>query len=146
MGHSVTCCMDWKSRRNLANQLYKYSDNNLQYTVEQSQTDQQLTDQVIDFFVNGSQLIYPAKYIFCNIVYCHFLSKYFNLDFYKQLDDKDTLPDSPMYCTYSDRKTVYDNVLSKILVNIESYDSISKTRKYFKQEFLIMDEDLSDIL
>ena len=138
--------MDWKQRREVANKLYKYNDNNLQYQIYDQQTDEKLTQQVIDFFNNGSELVYPAKYIFCNIVYSYFLAKYFELDFYTQLNDRCTLSDSPMYYVYDDNRLVYDKVLSVVLPNLEQYESISKTRKYFKQEFLIFDEDLSEVM
>ena len=138
--------MNWLQRREIANKIYKYTDNNLDYTIDLSQSSQQLVNQVLSFFNSGSELVYPAKYIFCNIVYSYFLNKYFGLDFYTQLNDKNTLIDSPIYCLYSDYKEVYDQVLDIVLPNIEQNQHISKTRKYFKQEFLIADEDLSDIL
>ena len=100
---------------------------------------------MIDYFNNGSELVYPEKYIFCNIVYSYYLNKYFGLDFYKMLDSALTIPDSPMYYYYSDNKFVYDQILKQILPKIESCQSIIKTRHYFKQEFLIDDEDISDV-
>lgn len=138
--------MDWLQRREIANKLYNYSDNNLDFVILNDQTDDQIISQVLSFFENGSELVYPAKYIFCNIIYSHYLAKYFNLDFYNQLSDSNTLSDSPMYYFYDDHKNVYDEVLNKVYDRLEQYESINKTRKYFKQEFLITDEDLSDIL
>lgn len=108
--------------------------------------DQELIKLVLDFFFIESQCVYPAKYIFCNIIYSYYLHKYFDLDFYQQLDDKDTLINSPQYCLYSDRKNVYDQVIEKVYTQIEQLPSCRKTRLYFKQEFLIFDEDFSEIL
>ena len=139
--------LDYKQRRQLAYKLYNnlFVDLGNQYQIIDEQTDQQLTDQVLDFFNNGSKLIYPAKFIFCNIVYSYYLNKYFKLDFYQCLDDQTILDDSPCVCLYSQRRNVYDNVLKQVLPKIETFDSIIKTRKFFKQEYLINDEDLSDV-
>ena len=139
---------NWKDRRQVAYRLYRglFNDVNLKYTVENGNDYDKLTDQVIDFFENGSQLIYPAKYIFCNIVYSYYLNKYFNVDFYKALDDKETLFDSPYCVLYSDAKQVYDNVIKKVIGQFDQLPSVVKTRHYFKMEFLIADEDISDVL
>lgn len=122
-----------------------YSDENS--TIEYKDlNDQELVKQVLDFFFIESQCIYPAKYIFCNVIYSYYLQKYFGLDFYQQLDDKETLVNSPYYCLYSDRKYVYDQVIKTVYSQLEQLLSCRKTRLYFKQEFLIFDEDFSEIL
>ena len=58
--------LSWQQRRQLAYRLYSglFNDVNLPYTVIENQTDEQLAEQVIDFFKHGSELVYPAKYIF----------------------------------------------------------------------------------
>lgn len=139
---------DWKRRRRIAYKLYRgmFDDANQQYTIENEHDYDKLAEQVIDFFNNGSQLIYPAKYVFCNIVYSYYLNKYFGVLFYQALDDRQTLFDSPCPLLYSDAKSMYDRVLDVVLPNLESYQSIDKTRHYFKMEFLISDEDLSDVI
>ncbi len=139
--------LDWLQRRQLAYRLYRglFDDVNLKYTIIENQTDDQLVQQVLDFFENGSELIYPAKYIFCNIVYSYYLNKYFNLDLYRQLDDLNTLYDSPCPIVYHDRPNVYKRVLNVVLPKIETLQSVNKTRKYFKMEFLIADEDISEV-
>ena len=139
---------NWKDRRKVAYRLYRglFDDVNLPHKVENQNDMHALTNQVIDFFENGSQLIYPAKYIFCNIVYSYYLNKYFNVDFYTALDDKETLFDSPCCVLYSDAKQVYDNVIKKVIDRIDQLPSVVKTRHYFKMEFLIADEDISDVL
>ena len=147
MTNSNIGIVPWQERRKTANKLYKYvyTDQNLDYQFDDNNQDQHLIDTVIDYFNNGSELVYPEKYIFCNIVYSYYLNKYFGLDFYKMLDSALTIPDSPMYYYYSDNKFVYDQILKQILPKIESFQSIVKTRHYFKQEFSINDEDISDV-
>ena len=139
---------NWKDRRKLAYRLYRglFDDVNLKYSIENQNDEQALTKQVLDFFENGSELIYPAKYIFCNIVYSYYLNKYFNVPFYQALDDKETLFDSPCCVLYSDAKQVYDTVIKKVIDRIDQLPSVVKTRHYFKMEFLIADEDISDVL
>lgn len=139
--------LDWKARRKIAYKLYNglFDDYNLQYKVIKDQTDDQLIDQVIDFFINGSELIYPAKYIFCNIIYSYYLNKYFSVDFYQALDNIDTLYDSPCPVLYHDRPHVYNSIISAIIDRIELLPSVNKTRHYFKMEMLIDDEDISDV-
>lgn len=138
---------NWQQRRQLAYRLYNglFNDVNLPYTVIENQSDDDLVSQVIDFFEHGSELIYPAKYIFCNIVYSYYLHKYFACDFSAQLNDLNTLYDSPCPVLYSDRPNVYKRILDAISPDVEKYQSTSKTRKYFKMEFLIDDEDLSEV-
>ena len=138
---------DWKQRRKVAYKLYNglFNDVDLPYQVIENQTDQQLIDQLLNFFNNGSELIYPAKYIFCNIVYSYYLNKYFGVPFYQALDDHETLLDSPHCVLYSDRPNVYNIVIEQVFSKIEELPSVVKTRHYFKMEFLIDDEDITDV-
>ena len=137
----------WKQRRELAYKLYAglFNDVNLQYQVIDNQTDQQLADQVIDFFIHGSELVYPAKYVFCNIVYSYYLNKYFACDMIEQMSDPETLYDSPCPVLYKERPDVYKRILDALDRDIGDYESTAKTRKYFKMEFLIDDEDISEV-
>lgn len=135
-----------QERRKKSREFFKqYTDENVEITILKNQTEQEIIDQVLLFFEKESSCIYPAKYIFCNIVYSYYLNKYFNLDFKDCLSDSDVLKNSPIEYTYSTHKIVYETILSK-LDDIECYASIRKTRLYFKQEFLIFDEDLTEIL
>lgn len=129
--------LNFKQRRQVANALCEYDDSNLPIVIKEGQTDNELYEEVVSFFENGSELIYPSKYIFCNIVYSYYLAKYFGEDLKERLKDPNTLEDSPMYYTYVDNPKVYDRILEKVLPNIEQYDSIQKTLGYFYQEFLI---------
>ena len=135
-----------QERRKKSREFFKhYTDENVKITILKNQTEQELIEQVLLFFRIESSCIYPAKYIFCNIVYSYYLNKYFGLDFKECLSDTDVLKNSPIEYLYTVHKNVYDSILSKI-DNIEQYTSIKKTRLYFKQEFLIFDEDLTEIL
>lgn len=135
-----------QERRKKSREFFKrYTDENVKITILKNQTEQELIEQVLLFFRTKSSCIYPAKYIFCNIVYSYYLNKYFDLDFKECLSDADVLKNSPIEYLYTAHKNVYDSILSKI-DNIEQYTSIKKTRLYFKQEFLIFDEDLTEIL
>lgn len=129
--------LNFKQRRQVANALYEYDDSNLPIVIKEGQTDNELYEEVVSFFENGSELIYPSKYIFCNIVYSYYLQKYFGEDFLERLSDKETLEGSPCYYTYLDNPKLYDKILSKVLPNLESYNSIQKTLSYFRQEFLL---------
>ena len=139
---------DWKQRRKLAYKLYRglFNDANLPHTIENQHDLDALQQQVVDFFKNGSELIYPAKYVFCNIVYSYYLNKYFQVPFYEALDNRETLFDSPCPLLYHQAKQLYDNVIDQVIDDIESLPSTTKTRHYFKMEFLIADEDISDVI
>jgi len=142
----MTATKDWQKARKLSYILYRgmFNDTNLSYETKNVHGED-LANQVIDFFEHGSLLVFPAKYVFCNIVYAYYLSKYFGEDFYKCLDDPEVLFDTPCKVLYSDDRIAYDIILRKVLPSIESYPSIVKTRHYFKMEFLINDEDISDV-
>ena len=111
-----------------------WDDNNLPYTINLNNIDK----QVIDFFENGSELIYPAKSFFVAIIYAKCLEKYFKIDFYKALNDKELLPDDLYFVTYNNSKDIYNKIIENI-GNIWQYESINKTVGYFKKEFLIND-------
>ena len=99
-----------------------------------------IPNQVIEFFKTESKLIYPAKSYFVAIVYSMCLQKYFGVDFYQSLDDRELLPDDKYFVPYSQDKDSYNYILDRI-TNIWEYSSIYKTLEYFKKEFLIDDID-----
>lgn len=122
--------------RKLSYLINNFDDVNLdcqyQYT-----DDEDLANQVVDFFQTESQLIYPAKSYFVAIVYAKCLNKFFKKDFYKMLDDKALLPDDKYFIRYSSNKDLYDRILSALPQDIFVFQSIQKTVNYFKQEFLV---------
>lgn len=124
--------IDLKNKRQLSYLINEWDDINLPYTFDYNNID----EQVIDFFKNGSKLIYPAKSYFVAIIYAKCLEKYFQIDFYESLNDIDLLPDDCYFSTYNQNKDIYDNIIENI-EDIWQYDSIMKTVTYFKKEFLI---------
>ena len=138
----------WVARRQIGYKIYQgqFTDIVSKYQVIEDQTDDQLVDQVVHFFRHGSELIYPAKFIFCNIVYGYYLSKYFGVDFYHALNDPTVLFDSPVQVLYNQKPTVYDRIIDQVINDIDDLPSVVKTRHYFKMEMLINDEDISDVV
>ena len=127
--------MDYKERRKLSYLINTFDDIGLDYIyIKQSKED--LIKLIIKFFNTKSLLIYPAKSYFVAIVYAKCIEKYFHINFYDALNDKELLPDDKYFKTYNESKDIYDKVLESI-DNIYKYDSIDKTVKYFKQEYLI---------
>ena len=131
--------MTWRNRRKLSYLMFDFDDRNL--VTEYVDLDNPgLIDMVLDFFINGSKLIYPAKSYFVAIVYAKCLEKYFNEPFYRSLNYDDLLPDDDYFVTYEENKQVYDIILKRLdLNNILELESTRKTIAYFKQEFLIDD-------
>ena len=123
-----------KNRRNLSYLINDWDDVNLPYTFDYNN----ISKQVIDFFINGSELLFPAKSYFVAIIYAKCLEKYFDEDFYESLNDKELLKDDYYFVPYGEDKETYDNILININ-NIWNYDSVNKTVNYFKKEFLIND-------
>lgn len=127
--------MDYKERRKLSYLINAFDDIGLDYMyIKQSKED--LIKLIIKFFNTESLLIYPAKSYFVAIVYAKCIEKYFHINFYDALNDKELLPDDKYFKTYAESKDIYDKVLESI-GDIYQYDSIDKTIKYFKQEYLI---------
>ena len=127
--------MDYKERRKLSYLINVFDDIGLDYIyIKQSKED--LIKLIIKFFNTKSLLRYPAKSYFVAIVYAKCIEKYFHINFYDALNDKELLPDDKYFKTYNESKDIYDKVLESI-DNIYKYDSIDKTVKYFKQEYLI---------
>lgn len=127
--------MDYKERRKLSYLINAFDDIGLDYIyIKQSKED--LIKLIIKFFNTESLLIYPAKSYFVAIVYAKCIEKYFHINFYDVLNDKELLPDDKYFKTYNESKDIYDKVLESI-DDIYQYDSIDKTVKYFKQEYLI---------
>ena len=127
--------MDYKERRKLSYLINIFDDIDLDYIyIKQSKED--LVKLIIKFFNTESLLIYPAKSYFVAIVYAKCIEKYFHINFHDALNDEELLPDDKYFKTYNESKDIYDKVLESI-GDIYQYDSIDKTVKYFKQEYLI---------
>ena len=128
--------MNWKNRRKLSYLYNDFDDINLPYIVKTYDSDKALIKEIVSFFINGSELIYPAKSYFVALVYAKMLEKYFGVDFYIALEDKELLPDDIFFVTYNNSREIYDSVV-KISGNPLNYESSEKTKQYFYQEFMI---------
>ena len=135
--------MDWKNRRKLSYLINDFNDTGLDYTVKKYSSDEELVNEIVDFFISGSKLIYPAKSYFVAIVYAKLLECYFNKNFYDCLDDEGLLPDDSFFVPYNRNRNVYNAVLSKIGDPLE-YKAAEKTKEYFYQEFLLDGTDNKD--
>ena len=135
--------MDWKYRRKLSYLINDFNDTGLDYTVKKYGSDEELVNEIVDFFISGSKLIYPAKSYFVAIVYAKLLEEYFNENFYDCLNDKELLPDDYFFVPYNRNRNVYNAVLSKIGDPLE-YKAAEKTKEYFYQEFLLDGTDNKD--
>ena len=116
----------------LSYHLNKWDDKNLEYTVDTKD----VKSQVVDFFKNGSKLVYPAKSYFVAIIYAKCMEKYFNQDFYVNLDDFELLVDDKYFVTYSNDQKLYDEILEEI-GDVWQYESINKTVEDFKKEYMV---------
>lgn len=121
-----------KAKRKLSYLLNIWDDVNLPYIFNNDNVE----DQVVNFFLTESELIYPAKSYFVAIVYAKCLEKYFGGNFFEYLNDSELLPDDTYFKIYSQDKSTYDNIINRI-GDIWQYPSICKTVNYFKKEFLI---------
>lgn len=121
-----------KAKRKLSYLLNIWDDVNLPYIFNNDNVE----DQVVDFFLTESELIYPAKSYFVAIIYAKCLEKYFGGSFFEYLNDPELLPDDTYFKVYSQDKSTYDNIINRI-GDIWKYPSICKTVNYFKKEFLI---------
>ena len=139
--------LDYKQRKALSDILHKglHTDNNYNVHFDFCDKSAKYVNDVVDFFYFGSKPIYPQKYIFCNIIFSYYLNKYFGVDFYQALSDNSKLDDSPLIYSYKDHKNVYDHIIGIVGTDIDHFPSVIATRHYFKQQYLIDDEDISDI-
>lgn len=155
-----------KQSRAQAYLFKEFSDVNLQHDYIPLIGDE-LVDQVVSFFVGGSQLVYPAKSYFVAITYASFISFWSQYhSFYDVLSFKDLLPDDKYFTPYgvnSSTNQVYQKIASE-LINVlheehyatgnlcnpygefwRYFKSTEATLDYFFEEFLFEDEDRTAI-
>ena len=97
-----------------------------------------IAEQVIDFFYTTSKFIYPAKSYFVALVYAACFVEFFDEKFYQMLDDPELLTQDMYFIPYHRKKDIYDKILNIIQPSsILSYQSTQKTVIYFKQEFAL---------
>ena len=149
---SVILPKEVQRKRELANLFKEFDDVNLGRVVLYSVKDDEIADHVIDFFVEGSALIYPFKSYFVAIVYAACMVKYFPKyfpDVTDALKCSDLLDKDDFYVPYN-RSTykIYNSILNwfeRERSEILSFSSTKKTHKYFKEEFLIDDKVINNI-
>lgn len=127
-----------RERRELAYQFQEFDDVNLERSVYIYNTDNELAEQVIEFFVLGSRLVYPPKSYFVAIVYEFCMQKYFHVA--GMLNADDLLDKDEFFVPYYKKPEVYNRILSELYlrdIRIFGNPHIEKTINYFKQEFLI---------
>lgn len=126
--------MGWRENRKLANLMNVWDD--IIPAESRVVNNENVVEQVIEFFKTESKLIYPAKSIFVAIVYARCLERYFDIPFKEALNIPDLLEDDMFFQPYKAIPDIYDEVVDKV-GNIWLYSSIEKTVGYFKKEFLI---------
>lgn len=121
----------WQNRRKLYYLTHNIIDTNLKY-----QYNQNIIGNTIDFFKNGSKLIYPAKSYYVAIIYAFLLQEYFGENFYQMLNNKNLLNNDDKYFkSYSEDKLTYDKIISQVFPL--DLNKIKDTSNYFFKEFLI---------
>ena len=136
-------------KRNLAYLFKEFDDTNLARVVLNSATDDEIADQVIEFFVEGSALIYPPKSYFVAIVYAACMLKYFPehfKDIVEPLKCVDLLDKDDFFHPYFSKTcNIYNKVLQWLereRVEILNYESTKSTHNYFRAEFLIEEDEM----
>lgn len=136
-------------KRDLAYLFKEFDDINLARVVLNSVKDDEIADQVIDFFVEGSALVYPSKSYFVAIVYAACMLKYFPeyfKDILEPLKCVDLLDKDDFFRPYSSHTApIYNKVLQALereRIEILDYESTISTHKYFRAEFLIEEDEL----
>ena len=138
-----------QEKRKLSYLFKEFDDTNLARIVLNFATDDEIADSVIGFFIEGSALVYPPKSYFVAIVYAECMLKYFPehfKDIVEPLKCVDLLDNDDFFRPYVSRTApIYNKVLQWLereRVEILDYASTMKTHNYFKEEFLITEDEL----
>lgn len=139
-------------KRELAYLFKEFDDIGLQRKVLNYVTDDEIADHVINFFFEGSALIYPPKSYFVAIVYaacmCKYFPKYFT-SLKEPLMCYDLIDKDDFFRPYSSATSkLYNKILDELKdrgKDILTYESTIKTHRYFKEEFLITEEEIAGI-
>lgn len=137
-----------RAKRELAYLYKEFDDLNLPRTVLHSVTDDEIVEHVIEFFVEGSTLVYPYKSYFVAVVYAACMMKYFHTyfaDITDALSCEDLLNyDDEFFVPYNKKTNVYNRILRFFedeRQDILSFESTRKTENYFREEFLITEDE-----
>jgi len=140
---------DWKIRQELFHRLNKDHDDDLSkheivYRNGGVKEKQELVKDILAYFCSDIETakelgwIYPAKSYVVAICYAHWISDFFDEDFYTILNDDLLLyGNDPYFVTYDNAKFVYDVVLSMLHVQDYNWDRgiVPDVYEYFKHEF-----------
>lgn len=139
-----------REKRELAYLFKEFDDVGLARVVLNSAKDDEIADHVIEFFVEGSALVYPSKSYFVAIVYAACMCKYFPehfKDIVEPLKCYDLLDKDDYFRPYTDKTcNIYNKVLQFLereRVEVLDYESTVKTHNYFREEFLIRDDEVA---
>ena len=138
-----------QEKRKLSYLFKEFDDTNLARIVLNFATDDEIADSVIGFFIEGSALVYPPKSYFVAIVYAACMLKYFPehfKDIIEPLKCVDLLDNDDFFSPYMSKTApIYNKVLQWLereRIEILDYASTIKTHNYFKEEFLITEDEL----
>lgn len=138
---------EWKVRQDVYHRTNDQNDLRDQKTLDQTEIsgatsgENLISDIMLHFNSDPTNLIYPAKSYFVAVLYAKLLVEHFNADFYEVLDDPELLyGNDPHFIPYTEARPVYDTVLSKI-GGIEKIDltkgQCPDVHQYFLEEFLV---------
>ena len=138
-----------QEKRKLSYLFKEFDDTNLARIVLNFATDDEIADSVIGFFIEGSALVYPPKSYFVAIVYAACMLKYFPehfKDIVEPLKCVDLLDNDDFFSPYMSKTApIYNKVLQWLereRIEILDYASTMKTHNYFREEFLITEDEL----
>jgi len=153
-GYWITMLSEHKKRQALyLNIIQKPNDSDKEIIIKDS-GQEELTQEVLNYFLEDTnQLIYPSKSYAVAIIYAHLLYKYFNVDIYESLKDKDLFQGTDKFFSPYNLQTshIYDKVTHTLnkenLLDFEK-STVFQVRSsvvFFVKEFFIDSPDMSSI-
>ena len=143
-----------KKRQALYLNITQKPDDSDKEIVIKNNTSAELIQDILDYFINDTnQLIYPSKSYAVAIIYSHLIFKYFGVDIYKSLKDKDLfLGTDKFFAPYnSQTRHIYNRTLKSLkqrdLLDFEA-STVSQVKSsvgFFAKEFFLDHADLSSI-
>ena len=128
-----------RQRRELSYMFHTWDDN-MKANNRVDADDDMVVTAVVHYFKTKSEVIQPFKAYFSAIVYAACMEKYFGVNFYEALSDKELMFDTYDFVPYNEDPVVYERILD-IIGDIWQYKSIEPSVEYFKQEFLVESDE-----
>jgi hypothetical protein len=98
-------------------------------------------------YFNDTELgwVYPSKSYVVAICYSKWISKIWDEDFYKILNDPELLYNNdPYFVPYENSKEIYDAIISSVGLDFdETLGIIPDVKKYFLEEFMLDHDSLN---